>query len=129
MSYCGVCAVCRPVVDTLRRVTAQQMTARHEQIGQRAGHEQAMGILLQPAIAHLGKTKHALDDPDWMLDFGAHLRFGPVSRPLDLIDNTAVAVAAVGEIASLGGMLTDHRALAAVSAERDRSAAIAAALP
>ena len=35
-------------------------------------------------------------------------------RPLDLIDNTAVAVAAIGEIAGLGRMLPDHRPLSAV---------------
>jgi hypothetical protein len=30
----------------------------------------AMGVLLQPAIAHLGKAKHPLDDPDRMFDPG-----------------------------------------------------------
>src|SRR4029077_12970491 len=40
------------------------MPARYEQIGQCAGHEQAMGVFLQPAIAHLGKAEHPLDDPD-----------------------------------------------------------------
>ena len=44
------------------------MPAHHEQIGQRAGHEQAMRVLLQPAIAHLGKAEHPLDDPDRMFD-------------------------------------------------------------
>jgi IS5 family transposase len=41
-------------------------------------------------------------------------RLGAVFRPLDLIDNTAVAVAAIGEIAGLGSMLPDHRPLSAV---------------
>src|SRR5437763_14278691 len=90
------------------------MLAYHKQIGQRAGHEQAMGILLQPAIAHLGKAEHPLDHPDRMLDPGPHFRLGAVFRPLDLIDNTAVAVAAIGEIAGLGRMLPDHRPLSAV---------------
>jgi len=44
----------------------------------------------------------------------ALLLVGAVFRPLDLIDNTAVAVAAIGEIAGLGRMLSDHRALSAV---------------
>ena len=35
--------------------------------------------------------------------------------PLDLIDNTAVAVAAIGEIPGLGRALPDYRPLAAVS--------------
>src|SRR2546421_6755529 len=63
------------------------MPARHEQIGQRAGHEQAMRVLLQPAIAHFGKAEHPLDDPDRMLDPGPHFRLGAVFRPLDLIGN------------------------------------------
>src|SRR3984893_9273770 len=62
--------VCRVVADTLRLLAAQQMPARYEQIGQCAGHEQAMGVLLQPAIAHLGKAEHPLDDPDRMFNHG-----------------------------------------------------------
>src|SRR5690242_15651633 len=73
-----------------------------------------MGVLLQPAITHLGKAEHPLDDPDRMLDPGPHFGLGAVFRPLDLIDNTAVAVAAIGEIAGLGCVLPDHRSLAAV---------------
>ena len=70
------------------------MPARYEQIGQRAGHEQTMSVLVEPAIAHLGKAEHPLDDPDRMLDPGPHFGLGTIFRPLDLIDNTAVAVAA-----------------------------------
>src|SRR5882757_8611309 len=89
------------------------MPAHHEQVGQRAGHQQAMSVLLEPAIAHLGKAEHPLDDPDDMLDPGPHFGLGAIFRPLDLIDNTAVAVAAIGEIPSLGRMVPDHRPLAA----------------
>src|SRR5437764_7808327 len=91
------------------------MLAYHKQIGQRAGHEQAMGVLLEPAIAHLGKAEHPLDDPDRMLDPGPHFGLGAVFCPLDLIDDAAVAVASIGEIPGLGRMLSDHRPLAAVS--------------
>jgi hypothetical protein len=49
-----------------------------------------------------------------MLDPSPHFGLGAVFRPLDLTHNTAVAVAAIGEIAGLGRMLSDHRALAAV---------------
>src|SRR5690242_1815957 len=90
------------------------MPAHHEQIGQRAGHQQAMRVLLQPAIAHFGKAEHPFYDPDRMFDPGPHFGFGAVFRPLDLIGNTAVAVAAIGEVAGLGGMLPDYRALSAV---------------
>src|SRR6516165_8225641 len=67
------------------------MPARHEQIGQRAGHQQAMRVLLQAAVAQLGEAEYPLDDPDRMLDPGAHFRLGAVFRPLDLIDDTSVA--------------------------------------
>jgi hypothetical protein len=73
------------------------------------GDEQAMGILFEPAIAQLGKAKHPLDDPDRMLDPGPHFRLGAVFRPLDLVDNTAVGVAAISEIPGLGRALPDYR--------------------
>ena len=78
------------------------MAARDEQIGQRAGHDQAVGVLRQSAIAHLGEAEHPLDDPDRMFDPSPHFGLGAVFRPLDLIDNTAVAVAAVDEIRAFG---------------------------
>src|SRR5215475_14472679 len=84
------------------------MAARHEQIGQGAGHQQAMGILVEPAVAHLGKAEHPLDDPDRMLDPGAYLGLGTVFRPLDLIHHTAMAIAAIGEISGPWCMLADQ---------------------
>jgi hypothetical protein len=39
-----------------------------EQIGQRAGHDEAMSVLPEPAIAHLGEAEDPLDDPDRVLD-------------------------------------------------------------
>src|SRR5215467_6432396 len=86
------------------------MPARDKQIGQGTGHKQAMGVLVEPAIAHLDKTKDPLDDPAECSHFG----LGAIFRPLDLVHNTSVAVATIGEIASLGGVLPDHPALAAV---------------
>jgi hypothetical protein len=79
-----VCAArwCR--CGTLRLLAAQQMPARHEQICQRAGHEQAMGVLLEPAITHLGEAEHPLDDPDRMFD--PRFREGRLlARTLDLV--------------------------------------------
>src|SRR5215831_9385656 len=90
------------------------MPARDEQIGQRAGDEQTMEVLVQPAIAHLGKAEHPLDDPDRVFYPGPHFGLGAVFRPLDLVDSSAVAMATIGEIASLGRVLPDHRALPAV---------------
>ena len=90
------------------------MAAHDEQIGQRAGYEQAMQVLRQSAIAHFGKAKHTLDDPDRMFDPGPHFGFGAVFGPLDFIANTTVTVAAICEILGLGRMLLDHRPLAAI---------------
>ena len=67
------------------------MAARDEQIGKRTGHEQAMRVLFEPAITHLGKAEHPLNDTDRMLDLGAHLRFDAVFRPLDLVHDAAGA--------------------------------------
>ena len=77
------------------------MAAGHKQIGQRAGHQQTVGVFGEPAIAHLGEAEHPLDDPDRMLDPGADLGLGAIFRPLDLIHYTAVAIAAIGEIFGL----------------------------
>src|SRR5262249_39191281 len=83
------------------------MPARDKQIGERAGHEPAMSVLFEPAIAHLGEAEDPLDDPDRMLDFGPHLRFGPVCRALDLVHDAAMAVAAIGEVPRLGCVLAN----------------------
>ena len=77
------------------------MTTCHEQIGQRTGYEQAMSVLLEPAITRLGEAEHPLDDPDRMLDSGPHFGLGTIFRPLDLIDDAAVPVAAIGEVLGL----------------------------
>jgi hypothetical protein len=50
-----------------------------------------------------------------MFDPGPHSGIGAVFRPLDFIDDAAVAVAAVDKILGLGRVLSDHRPLAAVS--------------
>ena len=98
----------------LHCLAAQQMAPRNEQIGERAGHQQAMGVLLEPAIAHLGKAEDPFDDPDRVLDPGPYLRLGTVLSPLDQVHHAALAIAAVGEVLGVGGVLPDHRALAAI---------------
>jgi hypothetical protein len=61
------------------------MAARHEQIGQCAGDDEAMCVLFEPAIADLGKAEHPLDDPDCMFDPRPHFRLGTIFRPLRLL--------------------------------------------
>lgn len=45
----------------LRLARTQQVAARHEQIGERAGHEQSMGVLVQSAAADPGEAEHPFD--------------------------------------------------------------------
>ena len=52
-------------------MAAQQVPACHEQIGERTGDEQAVGVLFEPAIAHLEEAEDPLDDPGRVLDFGS----------------------------------------------------------
>src|SRR6516165_3272264 len=78
-----------------------------------AGHKQAMSVL-QPAIAHFGEAEHSLDDPDRMFDPGPHFGLGTIFLPLDLVNDAAVTVAAIGEVLGPWGVLADHRPLAAV---------------
>ena len=73
-----------------------------------------MLVFLEPAVAHLGKAEHPLDDPDRMFDLGPHLRFGPVPGPLDRVDDATVSIAAVGEIPRPRRFPADHGALAAI---------------
>jgi len=61
------------------------MASRHEPIGQSAGGQQTVGVFAKPAIAHLGKAEHPLDDRDRLFDPGPDLRLGPIFRPLDLV--------------------------------------------
>ena len=86
----------------------------HEKVGQGTGHEQAMSVLVDPAVACLGKAEHPLDDPDRMLDPGPHFGLGTIFRPLDLIDNTAVAVAAIDKVLRSRCVSADHGPLAAI---------------
>ncbi len=75
-----------------RRLPANELAARDVEIGQRAGDEQAMGVLGQAAIAHLDEAEHPLDHADRVLDLGAHFGFGSVLGSLGLVDNAVLAV-------------------------------------
>src|SRR5215510_14713796 len=90
------------------------MPACDKQIGERAGDDEAMSILYELAIAHLGEAEDPFDNPDRMLHFGPHFRFGAVFRPLDLVHDAAMAIAAVDEVLRARGMPADHRPLTAI---------------
>src|ERR1700712_4915722 len=67
-----------PAADALRAWAAQEVVAKDKQVGQRAGHEQALCVLLQPAVAHLGEPEHALDHPNGVLNLRPNFRLGAV---------------------------------------------------
>lgn len=102
-------------LGALRPREVQQIPARHEQIGQRAGAEQPMGVLVQALVAHFGKAELELDHREHVLDLGAHAGFGLVFRPLAFIDHAAVTIALVSEIPRLRCLVADRLALPAVS--------------
>ena len=52
------------VADTLDLLAAQQIPARYERIGQRAGYEQAMSALLKPRSRTLAKPNTRLMTPN-----------------------------------------------------------------
>jgi hypothetical protein len=77
---------------------AQESPSNQVQIGQRARHEQSVGVLIEPFVAGLGEAEDPLDDQERMLDFGPDARFGLVLRPLNFVDLAFASVAAVGHI-------------------------------
>src|SRR3954469_10529079 len=104
-------------VDAADRVPLsgpQQPTPRYEQVRQGAGHEQTVRVLVQAAIAQLGKAEHPLDHADAVLDLRPHLRFGSVLRLLSLVDHPAMTIPAVGEVAGIRRMLADNVGLTAI---------------
>lgn len=61
-----------PFLDALRPLNSEQLPARHEQIGQRTGQEQAIGIFRDAAVAHLVESEDALHDANRVLDLGTN---------------------------------------------------------
>jgi len=57
-----------------------QSSSRHIQVGQRAQHEQGMGILGQATVTYLGKAEHPFDHCKDMLHLGPDFRLGAVAR-------------------------------------------------
>src|SRR5688572_17875480 len=80
------------------RLLFQQMRSDNEQIGERAGDEEAVRVLLQAAVTHLLEAEYALDHAEHVLDSRTHSGLRAVLRPFDLVDNALEAIAPVGEV-------------------------------
>ena len=91
--------------DALTLCRSQQFPTDHEQVRQSAGDEQSIGILIQSAIAHLGKAEEPFDHEEWMLHFGPHLRFGSIPALVFVAQGAASATLVIGKVSGLGRML------------------------
>ena len=80
---------------------AQHVPSGHEQIRQATGHEQAIGILVQPPITDLSESKDAFDDKKRMLDLRANLGFRPVLLLFRIAQWTVACAFSIGEITGL----------------------------
>ena len=86
------------ISPTLRR-KPQQRSAQLKDIHQRARDVQPLGIFGDAAIAHVGKTKEALEHQEGMLDLGANARFAAVLALLNHVDPAAVAIPPMRHVA------------------------------
>jgi hypothetical protein len=84
---------------------SQQAPSGKVNVGQRQGRERPRGVLLKPAVAHLGESPQALDHRKDMLDPGTHPRFVAVLGPLNFVHLACTAGALVGEVLGLGALL------------------------
>src|SRR5262249_49357758 len=86
---------------TLRLLQAQQALARHKEVGQRAGNHQAVPVLGESAVAHLGEAEDPLDHSYRMLHSNPDSRL-PAIRG-------ATAGPAVREVPRLRSTDAQHR--------------------
>jgi hypothetical protein len=108
------CSSCVPVL------CAQQRSSHHEQIGQRTGDEQPVGVFGDAAVAHLGEAEEALDHQKRMLALGAHPRFGSILGPLHRAQRLVAARLGLREIARVGCNTSDHLGNHGVRKPRDQ---------
>lgn len=60
----------------------QQLSSHPIQIDQAADGGKPIGVLGNPAVAHLPEAEHALERMKGMLAAGTHLRLGAIGRPI-----------------------------------------------
>jgi hypothetical protein len=65
----AVCEAFRLAQGALRALSAHQSITNEEQIGERRGDEQPVGVLLEEAVADFGEAERPLDNAEGMLDF------------------------------------------------------------
>ncbi len=100
-----------PCLSGVPVLCAQQRSSHHEQIGQRTGDEQPVGILGDAAVAHLDEAEEPLDHQKRMLALGAHLRFVSILRPLHSAQRLVAARLGLREVARVGRNTSDYLGL------------------
>src|SRR6266404_3815967 len=92
------------ILDALGPLQPQQAVSNHEEIRQRTRYEQAMSVLRDAAVAHLGEVEDAFEDSDRVFGFGAHARASPVD---DALPRREVLVAAASLLREVFGSRSD----------------------
>src|SRR6266516_4108199 len=110
----GDSAAALPLLDALRPLNSEQVPARHEQIGQRTGHEQAIGVLRDAAVAHLVESEDALQNPNGVFDLGANARFGSILQSILPREPAIAPRFGLGEVVGVWGDRANRLGLAAV---------------
>ena len=109
----------RHAADTLARMPSsywpQQHAPGHVEIDQAAGRKQAIGIFVQPAVAHFVEAEDPFEDQKWVLDFGTDFRFCPVFRFIRLGQRTVPRPLFVGKVRGGGSVRAQDLALPTIS--------------
>lgn len=77
---CGAAISRISQVPPTRLLRFQQSSSDDVQVGERRGHFHAVQVLRQTAVAGLAEAEDILDDPEHVLNLGAHPRLVAVLR-------------------------------------------------
>lgn len=110
----------RPTLGGLRPREPQQVSPHHEQVRQRTGHEQAVGIFHETPVADLHETEDSLDHQKRMFALGTHSRLGGVLRFLFIGQGMVARALLVGEVLRCRRRCPDRRGLPGIGRRASR---------
>ena len=114
LALSGLFRVVRAGFRPLRAHLPQQSLARQINIGQGQRSESPRGVLLQPTIAHLGKSPQPLDHCKHVFHTPPDLRLAAILAPFPLVDFTTFLDPLVGEVFCLGCLAMHQLLLAGI---------------
>src|ERR1700754_1583240 len=112
----GLCTGFSPAFRPLRAYVCRRASSPQVEIGQCERNEGAIGILREPAIAHLREAPQALHNSEHVFNPCANLRLVAVLAPRHFVDDALAARTLMGEVAGLWCLPRDQRFLARVRA-------------